>query len=141
MATAGFRTVPHTADLRIEVWAPDRNECLAQAVIGLIDSFADVGGTRPVRTALVPLTAPTDADLLVAALEEVIYRMDADDEIPVSVTVGPVPGGSGVTLTLALARLDSVTITGAAPKAVSLHELACAPDAAGHWTASVTIDV
>ena len=141
MAAAGFRTVPHTADLRIEAWAPDRNECLAQAVIGLVDSFADVAAARPVRTARVPLTAPTDADLLVAALEEVIYRVDADDEIPVAVTVGPMPGGSGVTLTLALARLGSVEITGAAPKAVSLHELACSPDSAGRWSASVTIDV
>ncbi len=35
----GHRTVPHTADLRIEAWAPTRDGCIRQAVLGTVESF------------------------------------------------------------------------------------------------------
>jgi len=76
----------------------------------------------------------------VAIIEEVIYRLDADGEIPVAVAVRPAPDG-GVILVLRLADLSEVEITGAAPKAASLHDLCCAPDAAGRWSCGITIDV
>lgn len=151
MADTGNRTVPHTADLRIEAWGPDRESCLAQAVRGLVGSFADVSAAGPLLAADIRITADTDPDLLVAALDEVIYRMDARDEIPAEVTVRPdqadlagsEPNGAAlaVRLGLALARLDSVRITGAVPKAVSLSDLRCAPEESGRWLARVTIDV
>lgn len=124
---------------------------MRQAARGLIDSVADVSGGHPRRTADVRLAADSDADLLAAILDEVIYRMDAHGDIPVAVAVRPDRGeetGAGpdgrpapVRLELALAPLDDVEIIGAAPKAVSLHELRCSPDAAGRWSASVTVDV
>ncbi len=151
MTGTGHRTVPHTADLRIEAWAPDREECLAEAVRALVDSFADVAGARPRRFADVRIAAGADPDLLVAILDEVIYRIDAQDEIPVEVAVraehaevaGAEPGepAETVRLSLGLAGLESVGITGAAPKAVSLSELRCAPEESGRWLASATIDV
>jgi hypothetical protein len=33
---AGHRGVPHTADLRIEAWAPSRDGCIRQAVLGTV---------------------------------------------------------------------------------------------------------
>jgi SHS2 domain-containing protein len=54
---AGHRTVPHTADLRIEAWAATREECLAEAVRGLVGSFAAVAGVQPCRRASRPVTA------------------------------------------------------------------------------------
>jgi SHS2 domain-containing protein len=42
--------MPHTADLRIEAWAPTREECLAEAVRSLVDSFAVVAGRRISRS-------------------------------------------------------------------------------------------
>ena len=42
---------------------------------------------------------------------------------------------------LALAPAEAAEITGAVPKAVSFHGLRCEPDAAGRWSASMTIDV
>ena len=148
MTGTGHRTVPHTADLRIEAWAPDREECLAEAVRALVDSFADVAGARPRRFADVRIAAGADPDLLVAILDEVIYRIDAQDEIPVEVAVraehaevaGAEPGET-VRLSLGLAGLEDVGITGAAPKAVSLSELRCAAEESGRWLASATIDV
>ena len=75
-----------------------------------------------------------------AIVEEVIYRLDADGEIPVAVDVRPAPDG-GVVLVLPLADVSEAEITGAAPKAASLHDLRCAPDPAGRWSCGITIDV
>ena len=139
-ADQGHRTVPHTADLRVEAWAPTREACLAEAVRGLVDSFAVVASARARHTAERRFIAGCDEDLLVAIIEEVIYRLDADGEIPVAVTVRPAPEG-GVILVLPLADLSEAEITGAAPKAASLHDLRCAPDATGRWSCAITIDV
>jgi phage shock protein A len=137
---AGHRTVPHTADLRIEAWAPTREECLAEAVHGLVDSFAVVAGRPPSGRARRHLTARLDEDLLVAIIDEVVYRLDADGQIPVSVDVRRAPEG-GVVVVFALVPVAEAEITGAVPKAASLHDLRCAPDAAGRWSCAVTVDV
>lgn len=139
MADLGHRTVPHTADLRVEAWAPSRQECLAEALRGLIDSFADVTSTPVERTTERPVLAASDADVLAAAAEEIIYLLDAEGQIPVDVQVRPVTGG--IVLVLALAAADAVEITGAVPKAVSFHGLRCEPDGADRWSASLVIDV
>ena len=139
-AGRGHRTVPHTADLRIEAWAPTREECLAEAVRGLVDSFAVVAGRTPSGRARRHMTARLDEDLLVAVIDEVIYRLDADGQIPVSVAVRRAPDG-GVVVFFALVPVAEAEITGAAPKAASLHDLRCAPDAAGRWWCAVTVDV
>jgi phage shock protein A len=137
---AGHRTVPHTADLRIEAWAPTREECLAEAVRGLVDSFAVVAPQPPQAQARRHLTARLDEDLLVAVINEVIYRLDADGQIPVSVDVRRAPDG-GVVVSFTLVPVAEAQITGAVPKAASLHDLRCAPDAAGRWSGAVTVDV
>jgi hypothetical protein len=42
---------------------------------------------------------------------------------------------------LPLADVNEAEITGAVPKAASLHDLHCAPDATGRWSCGITIDV
>lgn len=139
-AVQGHRTVPHTADVRVQAWGPTREACLAEAVQGLVDSFAAVTAARPRHMAERRFVASSDEDLLVAVIEEVIYRLDADGEIPVTAAVRPAPEG-GVVLTLPLADVNEAEITGAMPKAASLHELHCTPDASGRWSCGITIDV
>ena len=51
-------------------------------------------------------------------IDEVIYWLDADGEIPLSVAVRPAPDG-GVVVFLVLARSADAEITGAVPKAAS----------------------
>jgi SHS2 domain-containing protein len=139
VAAQGYRTVPHTADLRIEAWAESRDECVAQALRGLIASFAGTTGVQPARVLERLITAGSDADLLASAADEVIYLLDVEGEIPVSIQAGP--ADAGIAVVLALARAECVEITGAVPKAVTLHGLRCEPDATGRWSASMTIDV
>jgi len=139
-AGQGHRAVPHAADLRIEAWAPTREECLAEAARGLVGSFAVVAAARPRRTAERRFIAGSDADLLVAVIDEVIYRLDADGQIPVTLAVRPAPDG-GVVLSMQLADVGQAQITGAAPKGASLRGLRCAPGPAGRWSCGITIDV
>ncbi|SCE66445.1 Archease protein family (MTH1598/TM1083) [Micromonospora haikouensis] len=40
----GRRSVAHTADVRIEAWAPDREGCVAEAVAAMVETFADTTG-------------------------------------------------------------------------------------------------
>ncbi len=86
------------------------------------------------------MRAHSAEDLLIAVIDEVIYRMDAYGMVPVSVTVRPAPDGGAVAF-LALVPVAEAEIIGAVPKAASLHDLRCAPDAAGRWSCGVTIDV
>jgi SHS2 domain-containing protein len=136
----GHASLPHTADLRIEAWGPTREDCIAEAVRGVVESFADVSGASYEHAVDRHLTAGSDADLLAAAVEEVIYALDADGVIPVAVEVGRAADG-GINLGLQTVDATAVEVIGAAPKAVSLSGLACAPDESGRWSGTMTIDV
>ena len=136
----GHTSVPHTADLRIEAWGPTREDCIAQAVRGLVESFADVGEAAHRRVIECRLDADSDADLLASAVEEVIYYLDTDGVIPAEVEVSRAAAG-GIDLVLRVVDAAAAEIIGAAPKAASLSGLTCAPDASGRWMCAVTIDV
>jgi SHS2 domain-containing protein len=134
----GHRSVPHTADIRIEAWAPTREACLAEAVAGLVASFLDTAGARSVRTATVDLTADSDTDTLVEVLDEVIYLLDTQGAVPIDTEL--VPGPDGPAMRLHLAPVADVRPTGAVPKAVTLHDLRFGSTDGG-WSCAVTIDV
>ena len=138
--TSGHRGVPHAADLRIEAWADTREECVAEAVRALVNSFAEPGEQARRRAVQWHVTGETDADLVAAAIEEVIYGLDTSGEIPVAVAACRAADG-GIDLTLHLAGLDQVEITGAVPKAASLSGLRCSQDESGRWSCAVTVDV
>ncbi|MEV6317566.1 archease [Streptomyces sp. NPDC051776] len=86
----GHRAVPHTADIRIEAWAPTRDECIAEAVLGLVDSFADVTGVRPERLVTVSVPEGPAEDILLAVLDEVIYRLEVHGDVPVDIEAAEV---------------------------------------------------
>lgn len=148
---AGWRRVPHTADLRVEAWGPDRETCLAQAVRGTVAAFVDLTPARAAtttrRTRRVVVTSPRPggpegdaaaADLLVALLDEVVYRVDADGEVPVDVDLTAHPDGLRADLTMV--EVAALPLVGAVPKAVTLHGLAVGHGPEG-WHCSVTLDV
>jgi SHS2 domain-containing protein len=134
----GHRSMPHTADLRIEAWAPTREECISQTVHGMVDGFAELPPDLPRVERECVLTADTGDRLLVAVLEEVIYRQETSGELPVAVAVTPTDGGALVRFTMVdSARAEQV---GAVPKAVALHGLRLAHGPDG-WACGVTLDV
>lgn len=130
--------MPHTADLRIEAWAPTRDGCIRQAVLGTVATFLDTSSARPKRTLVRRLTASGDDDLLVAVLDEVIYLLDTAGEAPVDVAVSGADGGVDVAFEMADAGMLSQV--GAIPKGVSLNELRFSRDRNG-CRCAVTLDV
>jgi protein archease len=135
---SGHRTVPHTADLRIEAWAPTRDGCIRQAVLAVVESFLDPSSAHGDHARLRRLIADRNDDLLVAVLDEVIYLLDTAAEAPVDLELRDVDGG--VDVVFAMADASTLPQVGAVPKAVSLNELRFFHCHHG-WRCSVTLDV
>ena len=135
---AGHRSVPHTADARIEAWAPTRERCVAEAVAAMVDGFADLSGAPPAGTVEFRVGPSADADLLVSTLDRVILLMDTEGQLPAEADVRAADGGLDVHLRMA--GPDRIETFGAVPKAVSLHELRFDGGALG-WSCAVTLDV
>jgi protein archease len=135
---SGHRTVPHTADLRIEAWAPTRDGCIREAVLGTVESFLDLSSAHPDHTRLRRLIADRDDDLLVAVLDEVIYLLDTVAEVPVDLELHDID--DGVDVMFAMADAGTRLQVGAVPKAVSLNELRFSGGRDG-WRCLVTLDV
>lgn len=135
---SGHRTVPHTADLRVEAWAPTRESCIAQAVLGTIQSFLDTSSAHPDRTRCCRLASHSDEDLLVAVLDEVIYLLDTESEAPIDVELEPID--AAIDVRFAMCDATKLPQIGAVPKAVSLHELRLGRGPTG-WRCSVILDV
>lgn len=134
----GHRTVPHTADIRVEAWAPTRDECVAEAVLATVETYVDTAGAHAETAHEWRVPDSSDEDLLVAVLDEVIYLSDVTSRVPVDVELVPDEQGVGVRLEMVDAtRLPQV---GAVPKGVSLHGLRLGHGPVG-WSCSVTLDV
>ncbi|MFI2607436.1 archease [Kitasatospora sp. NPDC018619] len=139
----GHRSVPHTADLRMEAWAPTAEGCIGELVHAVVGSFADLTGARIVGERGCTVLAASDPDLLAGVLEEVVYRLDADGELPAAVAVGPIEGPDGarrVAVRFRMADAATAVLVGAVPKAVSLHDLDLSPGPHG-WTGRAVVDV
>jgi SHS2 domain-containing protein len=134
----GHRAVAHTADVRIEAWAPDRDGCLAEAVAALVATFADTSGVAADSETSVELPAGDDEELLVGLLDEVIFRLETEGTLPLATEAQPADGGLRVWWRTVDA--GAVELVGAVPKAVSLHALRFDRDATG-WRCAVTVDV
>jgi Uncharacterized conserved protein len=135
---AGHRTLPHTADTRVQAWGPTFPDCVAQTVLGAVASFVDASGAAPVAHRELRVAPGEPGDLVVAVLDEVIYLLDVAGQVPVGVTVTPAEAGHLVRFDLAdVADLPQV---GAVPKAVSLHGLRVEERPDG-WLCEVTLDV
>jgi SHS2 domain-containing protein len=135
---SGHRTVPHTADVRIEAWGASRERCLVEAALGMVECFADVTAVRPTSVEHIRLAENDDDDLLAALLDEVVFRLEVDGRVPVDLEADEAE--DGLEVRLALAGLADVEITGAVPKGVSWHGLRIGPGPYG-WSCSVTVDV
>lgn len=134
----GHRTVPHTADVRVEAWAPTRDECVAEAVLAAVETYVDTSGVHAQTAHEWRLPDSSDEDLLVAVLDEVIYLSDATSRVPVDIEI--VPDEEGVEVRLDMVDVTRLPQTGAVPKGVSLHGLRLAAGPEG-WSCSVTLDV
>jgi SHS2 domain-containing protein len=134
---AGHRALTHAADLRVEAWAPTRESCIAEALLGTVEAFADVSAASPTAVLRRAVTGD-DEDLLVASLEELVYLLDTAGEVPVAVEV--TRAADGVEICFDMVSVDRLEQVGAVPKAVSLHDLRFEHGPEG-WSCSVLLDL
>jgi SHS2 domain-containing protein len=135
----GYQLLRHTADVMVCAWAPTVDGCLAEAARGLVSSFAQAHAAvpqRPIGFACEPAPEP---ELLVALLEEVIYVVDAQDAVPLQVSMSRTPEG-GLVGEFGVADRSTVDVIGPAPKAVTRHGLHVGREA-GTWRCQVVVDV
>lgn len=134
----GHRILPHTADLIIEAWAPSLGGCLGEAVVALVEAFADTSELPVSRTIPVSFGRASPEDLLVEVLEEVIYALDVLSVVPVAASFEEAEDG-GISGMFDVVPADTVEVVGAIPKAVSLSGLTMTYDE--KWRATATVDV
>jgi SHS2 domain-containing protein len=136
--SAGHRLVPHSSDCLIEAWGPDRPSCLTEALIALVESFAEVGDAC--ATQVVPLAADPGvaAEELVSLFEDVIYGLDVFSVVPVRFHLAETEDG-GVAGDMEVIPVEETVAVGPAPKGVSYHELSMV-DGEGGWRCRVLVD-
>ncbi|WP_017597290.1 archease [Nocardiopsis lucentensis] len=135
---AGHRTTAHTADLTVQAWAPTRERCVAHAVTGVVESVVGTGPPPATTTVERDLEGATDADLLAAVIDEVVYLLETRGLLPAATEVLATP--TGLRARFSMVDADALEPVGAVPKAVSLHRLRCERGPEGWWC-TVTIDV
>ena len=136
---SGHRQLPHAADCLLEAWGPDRATCLTQALLALVDTFAEVHDS--VTTEVLPLATPANGaeDALVSLLEEVIFLVDALGVVPIRFHLAEAEDG-GLAGDMEVVPASRVDLVGPVPKGVSYHALQVAPFGGG-WRCRALVDV
>ncbi len=117
---SGHRLREHTADVIVESWGPTLAACLSEACMGVIETYAE----NPLPRATVEVRTTIDsADLeaLEQLLDELIYLLDTEDDVPVACHVSD--DDALLTASIGLAPRSRVTPTGSVPKAISRSEM------------------
>ncbi|NIJ11032.1 SHS2 domain-containing protein [Saccharomonospora amisosensis] len=135
---AGYREPVHSGDLRIEAWGPSRERCIAEAVSGMVESFAGGSLGDPDEIVDVEVDGTTDEELLAAVLDEVLHRMETTGRIPATTQVLPAP--HGLRVRFGVVDIGGVIAAGPIPKAVCAHGLTVEPSAGG-WACTAAFDV
>ena len=137
--SAGHRTRPHTADVIIEAWAPTFEECLAEAVAALTDTYASSFHAGSVGRHTFRLTAFSREQALLAVLEEALYVLDARGAV---VVAAHLEAGTGTSVSgwFDLARVDESRLVGSVPKGIALSGLRIQDTGRGR-RCSATVDV
>lgn len=134
----GHRVLPHTADVIVQAWAPTPWACVAEAVLALTESFATAAPGAVRHCHRFDLEPGEAAAVLVAALEEALFLLDARGEVPVAARLADEDGV--VRGVFEVVGAQDVQVVGSVPKGVSWSGLAF--ERRGHgWCCTATIDV
>ena len=135
-----YRLEGRGSDLGLQVSGPDLASCLSAAVEGFAAALTELPVDAATRAEALALDEDTPDDLLVALIDELILRLDAEGELAVDLTVARADGGS-LRGELVLCPVGDVEVHGVAPKAATWHEVRLGPDPDGGWTGAVMLDL
>lgn len=137
MIGAGHRAVPHTA--RYEAWAPNRDQCLAEAVLALVEGFADTTQASVTGETQIWIDPADDDDQLAHLLAEIIRRLHTDSALPVDLEISE-PQNDGLDVRLAVVSLSGIRLTGPLPEEIPLPEVSMRR-LGGLWHATFAVAV
>jgi SHS2 domain-containing protein len=138
--TRSFDILEHTADIGFHAEADTLAELFEEAAHAMLEIAADRSAVCVAATRQIDVTGPNLADLLVNFLSELLYLLDADRFVPVTVAI------ESVTSTAVRARLAGEPRDPARHpwrlivKAVTYHGLDVSVHD-GRWHATVFLDV
>ena len=136
----GVRILEHTADTGIEAQGATLEQCFARAAAGMFACFMGDGRDDEGAALDVEVQADSPEELLVAWLEELLYRAEVDGLLLHTFEVMEV-GRSSLKARVRGRRLrPDDEPAGAAVKAVTRHGLSVGR-AGGRWRATVLFDV
>jgi len=145
-AMGTYSTFDHTADVGLEVRGEDLADLLATAARAVFDQMlqdrpGSVAATETLHVRCEADLAPDEAEVLVAWLQELLFRFETDALMPITVHVEEATG-EGVRARVGFGRFDPERHgTRLEVKAVTYHGLQVqeAPD--GSWHARLILDV
>ncbi len=139
-----FETFDHTADVGLEVRGESLEDLLATAARAVFSVMLDAGPDAVETEAEV--LAETDAasgleDVLVAWLQELLYRFEMERLVPLEFDFAEV-GLARVRARVGFGRFDPKRHHAETEvKAVTYHELAVREEPGGMWSARMILDV
>jgi SHS2 domain-containing protein len=136
---AGYRVLPHPADIGLEFWGPTRDAALQQAALGL----AHLVGSReaePSERVSFDLIGEDDVERLFDFLSQLVYYMDAERLALTRFAFRPQPGGA-IAVEAEGARFEPTSDERAYDvKAVTYHQMALGQEG-GAWHGRVYFDI
>jgi SHS2 domain-containing protein len=140
MSDPGFESFETTADVGIMAWGETLEELFANTARGMFSLMVEADTVRPAGVLSVEARGMDLPSLLVAWLNELLYRCETEEWAPADVRVAVVKDGyvSGE-LTGEPAETGRHRFKGAV-KAATYHLLEC-HKADDHWQARVVFDV
>ncbi len=132
----GFEVFEVTADVGIIAWGGSLEELFANAARGMFALMIESHAARPAKVLLVEARGPDLPSLLVAWLNELLYRCEVEEWAPADVRVLGVASGrlKGEPVDRDRHRFKGVV------KAATYHLLECRKDG-NRWHARVVFDV
>lgn len=138
MTGTGHRQIDHTADLALEIWAPDEAGLLAEvarAVVAIMTEGAELGGDELREVELDPVDAD---DRLVQWVNEIIYLAVTEGFVVATADLD-LQGSTGLRATLR-GRAGAADHIAGELKSATYHDLALERRDDGWW-ARLVIDV
>jgi len=136
--THRYEIIDHTADTGIETRGDTLAEAIGNAAFAMFDLMYDLSSIPAVTSVTFEVAAVSPPELLVDVLSDLLLRSETADLVFTEFRV--LESGMRATVDAAAASMRGLELRGPPIKAVTYHDLECAPTDDG-WKVRVIFDV
>jgi len=137
-ADAGHLVHAHPSSVDVEAWGPSRAGCLEELVRGMVETLGGARSESQTQSLPFRLGATSDAELVLALLDDLYFLFDSDDFVVADVSLHEDDDGN-LDGMYSLVALDDAGASNSARKRTVRTNAEFAPDGPG-WRALVVID-